>query len=122
MTFVDFVIYYTSCRLLLIRYCSEECGRRLARNRLMAIMPQRIQEWHSTPTVANDMGREELERIRCRGEQARKELQALGMVCIKFIKKMLSFVYFISTNDARDPLKLFIKVLMHWLTTYRPKF
>nr|CAB3235001.1 ZF(CXXC)-2 CXXC-type zinc finger protein 1 [Phallusia mammillata] len=59
------------------KYCSEECGRRLARNRLMAIMPQRIQEWHSTPTVANDMGREEIDRIRSRMEQARKELQSL---------------------------------------------
>uniref|UniRef100_H2YGR2 CXXC-type zinc finger protein 1 n=1 Tax=Ciona savignyi TaxID=51511 RepID=H2YGR2_CIOSA len=59
------------------KYCSVGCGRLLARNRLLQILPQRIQEWNATPTVANDNGRQELERIRKRMTQARTELQAL---------------------------------------------
>ncbi|XP_076815802.1 CXXC-type zinc finger protein 1-like [Clavelina lepadiformis] len=59
------------------KYCSEACGRRLARDRLYHILPQRIQQWNSTPTVANDTGRVELERIRSRMVQARNELEAL---------------------------------------------
>ena len=65
---------------ILRRYCSEECGRRLARHRLYQILPGRIQEWNSTPTIASEQGKKELERIRVRMEQARNELNALGML------------------------------------------
>lgn len=59
------------------KYCSDECGRRLAAKRLMHIMPSRVSDWNNTPTVANETGREELERIRNSMVQARSELQAL---------------------------------------------
>ncbi|XP_039249955.2 CXXC-type zinc finger protein 1-like [Styela clava] len=59
------------------KYCSDECGKRLAAKRLLHIMPSRVNDWHHTPTVANEMGREELERIRAAMVQARSELQAL---------------------------------------------
>ena len=74
---------------LLLRYCSDDCGRRLARHRLYQILPSRIQEWNSTPTIANEQGKVELERIRVRMEQARNELNALGKsldfnFCVRF--------------------------------------
>ena len=65
-------------RVLTCRYCGDECGRRLARHRLYQILPSRIQEWNSTPTIASEHGKRELERIRVRMEQARNELSALG--------------------------------------------
>nr|NP_001071905.1 zinc finger protein [Ciona intestinalis]BAE93291.1 zinc finger protein [Ciona intestinalis] len=67
----------TKPALVTSKYCSHECGRLLARNRLLQILPQRIQEWNGTPTVANDNGRQELDRIRKRMINARTELQAL---------------------------------------------
>lgn len=60
------------------RYCSTECGRRLAAKRLALIMPSHIAEWVNRPTVADEIGGAELERISLRMTQARSELQALG--------------------------------------------
>ena len=63
-----------------LRYCSEACGRLLARQRLMDILPKQIHVWQSTPTVANEVAKEELERIRKRMIFARKELESLGTI------------------------------------------
>ena len=74
--------YHVSINLLYVhfRYCSEACGRLLARQRLMDILPKQIHVWQSTPTVANEVAKEELERIRKRMIFARKELESLGTV------------------------------------------
>uniref|UniRef100_H3C7H1 CXXC-type zinc finger protein 1 n=1 Tax=Tetraodon nigroviridis TaxID=99883 RepID=H3C7H1_TETNG len=46
------------------KYCSEDCGMKLAANRIYEILPQRIQQWQQSPCVAEEMGRRQLERIR----------------------------------------------------------
>ena len=62
------------------------CGRELARQRLMDILPKQIGVWHSTPTVANEVAKEELERIRKRMILARKELESLGIsFCVNIV-------------------------------------
>ncbi|XP_077470868.1 CXXC-type zinc finger protein 1a isoform X2 [Stigmatopora argus] len=46
------------------KYCSEDCGMKLAANRIYEIVPQRIQQWQQSPCIAEEMGRKQLERIR----------------------------------------------------------
>ena len=46
------------------KYCSDECGVRLATNRMLEILPQRIQEWRNMPCAADHLSWKELEEIR----------------------------------------------------------
>lgn len=36
------------------KYCSDDCGVRLATNRIYQVLPQRIQEWALSPCVAEE--------------------------------------------------------------------
>uniref|UniRef100_A0A7N8XSA3 CXXC-type zinc finger protein 1 n=1 Tax=Mastacembelus armatus TaxID=205130 RepID=A0A7N8XSA3_9TELE len=56
------------------KYCSEDCGMKLAANRIYEILPQRIQQWQQSPCVAEEMGRKQLERIRREQQAARLRL------------------------------------------------
>nr|XP_015824269.2 CXXC-type zinc finger protein 1a isoform X1 [Nothobranchius furzeri] len=56
------------------KYCSEECGMKLAANRIYEILPQRIQQWQQSPCIAEEMGRRQLERIRKEQQAARLRL------------------------------------------------
>uniref|UniRef100_A0A3B4ZHJ9 CXXC-type zinc finger protein 1 n=1 Tax=Stegastes partitus TaxID=144197 RepID=A0A3B4ZHJ9_9TELE len=56
------------------KYCSEDCGMKLAANRIYEILPQRIQQWQQSPCVAEEMGRRQLERIRREQQAARLRL------------------------------------------------
>uniref|UniRef100_A0A4W5JD73 CXXC-type zinc finger protein 1 n=1 Tax=Hucho hucho TaxID=62062 RepID=A0A4W5JD73_9TELE len=56
------------------KYCSEECGMKLATNRLYEILPQRIQQWQQSPCIAEEQGKKQLERIRRDQQNARMRL------------------------------------------------
>ncbi|XP_074536601.1 CXXC-type zinc finger protein 1a [Halichoeres trimaculatus] len=56
------------------KYCSEDCGMKLAANRIYEILPQRIQQWQQSPCIAEEMGRRQLERIRKEQQAARLRL------------------------------------------------
>ncbi|XP_062842379.1 CXXC-type zinc finger protein 1b isoform X2 [Trichomycterus rosablanca] len=56
------------------KYCSEDCGMKLAANRIYEILPQRIQQWQQSPCVAEEQGRKQLERIRSEQQAARMRL------------------------------------------------
>ncbi|XP_035500787.1 CXXC-type zinc finger protein 1 isoform X1 [Scophthalmus maximus] len=56
------------------KYCSEDCGMKLATNRIYEILPQRIQQWQQSPCIAEEMGRRQLERIRREQQAARLRL------------------------------------------------
>uniref|UniRef100_A0A8B9H7J0 CXXC-type zinc finger protein 1 n=1 Tax=Astyanax mexicanus TaxID=7994 RepID=A0A8B9H7J0_ASTMX len=56
------------------KYCSEDCGMKLAANRIYEILPQRIQQWQQSPCVAEEQGRKQLERIRREQQAARLRL------------------------------------------------
>ncbi|XP_054634716.1 CXXC-type zinc finger protein 1a isoform X1 [Dunckerocampus dactyliophorus] len=56
------------------KYCSDDCGMKLAANRIYEIVPQRIQQWQQSPCVAEEMGRRQLERIRKEQQAARLRL------------------------------------------------
>ncbi|XP_008101778.1 CXXC-type zinc finger protein 1 isoform X1 [Anolis carolinensis] len=59
------------------KYCSDECGMKLAANRIYEILPQRIQQWQQSPCVAEEHGKKLLERIRREQQQARLRLQEM---------------------------------------------
>ncbi|XP_061745155.1 CXXC-type zinc finger protein 1-like isoform X1 [Nerophis ophidion] len=56
------------------KYCTDDCGMKLAANRIYEIVPQRIQQWQQSPCVAEEMGRRQLERIRKEQQAARLRL------------------------------------------------
>lgn len=87
------------------KYCSDECGEKLAARRLNLIMPSRTHQWHSTPTVANEIGRGELDRIRSAMTQARSELQSLESKFQRLeaiIERSKTFPIWEGTSDAED--------------------
>ncbi|XP_056665110.1 CXXC-type zinc finger protein 1 isoform X5 [Monodelphis domestica] len=57
------------------KYCSDDCGMKLAANRIYEILPQRIQQWQQSPCIAEEHGKKLLERIRREQQGARMRLQ-----------------------------------------------
>uniref|UniRef100_A0A3P8ZI31 CXXC-type zinc finger protein 1 n=1 Tax=Esox lucius TaxID=8010 RepID=A0A3P8ZI31_ESOLU len=56
------------------KYCSVECGMKLAAGRIYEILPQRIQQWQQSPCIAEEQGKKQLERIRRDQQNARMRL------------------------------------------------
>uniref|UniRef100_A0A8C1W0W5 CXXC-type zinc finger protein 1 n=1 Tax=Cyprinus carpio TaxID=7962 RepID=A0A8C1W0W5_CYPCA len=56
------------------KYCSDECGMKLAANRIYEILPQRIQQWQQSPCIAEEQGKKLLDRIRREQQSARTRL------------------------------------------------
>ncbi|OXU25193.1 hypothetical protein TSAR_001574 [Trichomalopsis sarcophagae] len=46
------------------KYCSEDCGIKLATSRIFQVLPQRLQEWALTPCIAEQNNRIALETVR----------------------------------------------------------
>nr|XP_054752147.1 CXXC-type zinc finger protein 1-like [Lytechinus pictus] len=46
------------------KYCSEECGLKLATNRIFELLPPRIQQWQQSPCVAEENNKKSLEQMR----------------------------------------------------------
>ena len=59
------------------RYCSDECGLALAKNRIVELLPNRMRQWQSTPSTADDFSRKALDKIRQEQQDARKILEEL---------------------------------------------
>uniref|UniRef100_A0A8C5QPT8 CXXC-type zinc finger protein 1 n=1 Tax=Leptobrachium leishanense TaxID=445787 RepID=A0A8C5QPT8_9ANUR len=59
------------------KYCSDDCGMKLAANRIYEILPQRIQQWQQSPCIAEEQGKKLLEKIRREQQQARTKLQEM---------------------------------------------
>lgn len=81
-------------------YCSDACGRSLARARLMHILPDRIKHWNSAQPIADEIGREELERIHLRMVDEKKQLERLEQ---KFqrLEKIISIARLLSIDEKR---------------------
>ncbi|XP_051759576.1 CXXC-type zinc finger protein 1a isoform X2 [Ctenopharyngodon idella] len=56
------------------KYCSDDCGMKLAANRIYEILPQRIQQWQQSPCIAEEQAKKLLERIRREQQSARMRL------------------------------------------------
>ncbi|EFX66713.1 hypothetical protein DAPPUDRAFT_229353 [Daphnia pulex] len=61
------------------KYCSDQCGLKLATTRIYQILPQRIQEWGLTPCIAEEKNKKELEQIRKQQTDAREALEDLDL-------------------------------------------
>lgn len=59
------------------KYCSDECGMKLATNRIYQVLPQRIQEWSLTPCVAEQNNTISLECVRKQQQDVRNVLYEL---------------------------------------------
>lgn len=51
------------------KYCCDECGIKLATNRIYQVLPQRIQEWNLSPCLAEDKNKHQLDTV-VRAKQA----------------------------------------------------
>lgn len=61
------------------KYCSDDCGLKLATNRIYEILPHRIQQWQSSSCHADEVNRRQLEQIRKQQQDARSALQQLEL-------------------------------------------
>lgn len=59
------------------KYCSDECGLKLATSRIYQVLPQRIQEWNLSPCLAEEKNKQQLENIRKKLAMVRATLQDL---------------------------------------------
>ncbi|XP_046372627.1 CXXC-type zinc finger protein 1-like [Haliotis rufescens] len=61
------------------KYCSDDCGLKLAKSRIYEILPSRIQQWQSSPCVAEENNKKALEEIRRQQLDARQKLGDLDL-------------------------------------------
>lgn len=59
------------------KYCSDECGKRLAKHRIFRVLPQRIQEWNMSPSAAEAQNKRSLDTIRAKQATVRATLAEL---------------------------------------------
>lgn len=65
------------------KYCSDDCGLKLATARLYEILPQRIKQWHSIPSISEETNQKQLEKIRQEQNQAKTRLEELDKELVK---------------------------------------
>ncbi|GFR82294.1 CXXC-type zinc finger protein 1 [Elysia marginata] len=61
------------------KYCSDECGMKLAKSRIYEILPSRIQQWQSSPCVGEENNKKVLESLREETMEARTKLRQLDI-------------------------------------------
>ncbi|XP_014218351.1 CXXC-type zinc finger protein 1 [Copidosoma floridanum] len=59
------------------KYCSEECGIKLATSRIYQVLPQRLQEWALTPCIAEQNNKIALDNVRRQQQDVKRILQEL---------------------------------------------
>ncbi|XP_063232114.1 CXXC-type zinc finger protein 1-like isoform X2 [Bacillus rossius redtenbacheri] len=59
------------------KYCSDDCGMKLAASRIYQVLPQRIHEWSLSTSVAEEGNKKSLESVRKQQLAVRKTLQEL---------------------------------------------
>lgn len=59
------------------KYCSEDCGMKLATNRIFQILPTRLQEWSCSQCVATEKNKKALEKNRAKQQIVRATLMEL---------------------------------------------
>lgn len=62
------------------KYCSDNCGVKLATNRILQVLPQRLQEWALSPCVAEESNKKALDQIR-------KQQQEVGLILQELDKR-----------------------------------
>lgn len=60
------------------KYCSDDCGLKLAANRILEILPDRIRQWQKSPSTADESNRSALEKVQLEQADARNKLAVLN--------------------------------------------
>lgn len=60
------------------KYCSDQCGLKLAANRIYEILPDRIRQWQKSPSTADELNRSALEKVHQEQTDARNRLTLLN--------------------------------------------
>lgn len=80
------------------KYCSDQCGMNLAKTRILQVLPQRIQEWALTPSVAEEKNIKALDQVRKQQIEVTQILQELDKR-----HKELDFIVERAKNATIDP-------------------
>ncbi|XP_035221026.1 CXXC-type zinc finger protein 1-like [Stegodyphus dumicola] len=75
------------------KYCSDSCGMKLATNRILEILPQRLQQWKIIPCAADELNRKQLTEIRKKKRLIENNLEAVE-------KKIAEFVNLIRKSET----------------------
>lgn len=59
------------------KYCSDDCGMKLATSRIFQFLPNRLVEWNGSTSVATDQNKKALEKNRAKQQIVRKTLAEL---------------------------------------------
>ncbi|KAG8181818.1 hypothetical protein JTE90_001473 [Oedothorax gibbosus] len=85
------------------KYCSDACGMRLATNRIYEILPNRIQQWQRTVSIADENNQKSLEKIRREQQEAKERLTDLSkkhLALDKVIEKAKSMSIFVDQENS----------------------
>ena len=66
------------------KYCSDECGVRLAKDRLVEILPKRIADWQKIPCAADKLSHNTLEEIRLEFNKINADLKEIDVKQAEF--------------------------------------
>ncbi|KAL5013580.1 hypothetical protein ScPMuIL_007850 [Solemya velum] len=61
------------------KYCSDECGMKLAKSRIYELLPPKIQQWQNSPCIAEENNKRSLEQIRRQQMESRQKLGELDL-------------------------------------------
>ncbi|XP_056121243.1 CXXC-type zinc finger protein 1a isoform X1 [Rhinichthys klamathensis goyatoka] len=102
------------------KYCSDECGMKLAANRIYEILPQRIQQWQQSPCIAEEQGKKLLERIRREQQSARlrltemeKRFHELEGIIAKAKQQVVQYDEEVNEGDDDTDLQIFCVSCSH---------
>ncbi|XP_035215389.1 CXXC-type zinc finger protein 1-like [Stegodyphus dumicola] len=87
------------------KYCSDSCGMKLATNRILTILPQRIEQWKIIPSSADELNRRQLVEIRKKKRSIESDLEAVEEKIthfINFIQKPKTLADMEITVDSDD--------------------
>ncbi|KAJ8949200.1 hypothetical protein NQ318_021693 [Aromia moschata] len=59
------------------KYCSDQCGMDLAKTRILQVLPQRLQEWALSPSMAEEMNIRALDQVRKQQMEVKQILHEL---------------------------------------------
>lgn len=105
------------------KYCCDECGMKLATNRIFTFLPSRLQEWNYTPSVATEMNKKALEKNRAKQQIVRATLQELDKrhteldMLVEHSKRVPIDEKFKENIDIEDESSMYCKTCGHEIHT-----
>ncbi|XP_058055210.1 CXXC-type zinc finger protein 1 [Anopheles bellator] len=95
------------------KYCSNECGMKLATTRIFQVLPQRIQEWSLSPAVGEEQNKKALESIRMKQTIVRATLAELDKrhaeldLLVERAKRCTLDPNALENTDAEDEMSMY---------------